>query len=96
MDAQNIEVQTDNDKSLALQSIFLNMKKISKSEVDGCKFSDDFMVMYDGKKYFVAQDGCTIIKHKGKYYKTSVSDRRILDDIFKHYGVKNIYQKSKY
>lgn len=86
VDGQNVNAQVEEKKSLAFQGIFNKIAELE--EKPDCKFSKDFMVTIEEKKYLIAQDGCNFVKHNGKYYKTTVSDRMILNDIFKEYGAK--------
>ena len=94
LDDQNVNAQVDEDKNLALQGIFQNMTERKKKP--DCKFTEDFMVTMDNEFYYVAQDGCPIIKYNDKYYTTSVSDRMILNSIFKNYGAENIFVKDEH
>ena len=94
LDGQNVNAQVNEDKNLALQGIFLSMTERKKKP--DCKFTEDFMVTMNGEQYFVAQDGCPIIKHNDKYYNTSVSDRMILNSIFKNYGAVDIFVKEEH
>lgn len=88
LDGQNVNTQVNNDKSLALQAIFNNMTEMDT--VPECEFSEDFMITFDGKMYYVAQDGSRVIKYEDKYYMTAVSDRYILNQIFTDYGVEGL------
>lgn len=95
LDDQNVNVQVDEDKNLALQGIFLNMVEKKKTP-DKCTFDENFMVTMDGEVYYIAQDGCEYIKHENKVYKTSVSDRMVINSIFKTYGAQDIFVKDEH
>jgi len=88
IDGQNINTQVSNEKSLALQAIFNNMTEMTVEPE--CEFSDDCAITFDGKVYYIAEDGSRIIKLEGKYYSTSVSDRFILNQILSDYGVQGL------
>ena len=88
LDGQNINTQVNNDKSLALQAIFNNMTEMDVEPE--CDFSENCMITFDGKMYYVAEDGSRVIKYDDTYYMTSVSDRYILNSIFTDYGVEGL------
>lgn len=94
LDGQNVNVQVDEDKNLTLQGIVLNSTERKKKP--DCTFTDEFMFTMNGEAYYIAQDGCPIIKHNDKYYTTSVSDRMIINSIFKTYGAENIFVKDEH
>ncbi len=89
-DDNNLNKKVNEDSSRVLQGIF---NKIVKVEMESqCKVSGDIYVTIpisdeEVKTYYLADDGCNIVKYNNEYYRISVSDRFIVNDIFEKYGV---------
>lgn len=89
-DGENLDKRVNEDKSRAIQG-FLNKKVEIESETE-CVCSGDIQIRVaisdkEEHVYYLADDGCNILKYNGKYYRYTVSDKHIINDIFEEYGV---------
>lgn len=79
-----ISCNVSNDESDIILKAFDG--KILVKDSPSCGFTEDVCIMFGDKMFYLACDGCPIIKHNEKYFTVSSSEIDEIHQIFKGYG----------